>query len=285
VSPAKLETHGVPSVGLPAVRGAAEPPHQYLSTATEHRALDAGEPHRRRRGLDRGAIATSLGDAVRLRSPVCKIAQDFDHVFVEAGELVVGARAVIVAVLPALILDIGFDPPLPDERRTFYAHANAGHETKTIVVYDEPFWREDDLSGQTAAAGSASELTLDASPKSGRPGVLASFTFAHVSERMDALDAATRRKAVLEALAERFGARAASPRDFVETAWWTEAWTRGCTMAHYAPGVLTKSGHLLREPFGRIHLAGTETATVSHGTMDGAVRSGERAAAEILDRS
>ena len=37
-----------------------------------------------------------------------------------------------------------------------------------------------------------------------------------------------------------------------------------------------------RERFGRVHWAGTETATVSHGAIDGAVRSGERAAAEIL---
>lgn len=48
--------------------------------------------------------------------------------------------------------------------------------------------------------------------------------------------------------------------------------------------VLTRLGHLLREPFGRVHWAGTETATISHGAMDGAARSRERAAAEIVDR-
>jgi monoamine oxidase len=53
-------------------------------------------------------------------------------------------------------------------------------------------------------------------------------------------------------------------------------------MAHFAPGILTRYGHLLREPWGRIHWAGTETATTSHGAIDGAVRSGERAAAEVL---
>ena len=55
-------------------------------------------------------------------------------------------------------------------------------------------------------------------------------------------------------------------------------------MAHFPPGILTRYGRLLRQAFGRIHWAGTETATVSHGAIDGAVRSGERAAAEILDR-
>jgi len=31
--------------------------------------------------------------------------------------------------------------------------------------------------------------------------------------------------------------------------------------------------------------AASETATISHGAIDGAVRSGERAAAEILERA
>jgi len=53
-------------------------------------------------------------------------------------------------------------------------------------------------------------------------------------------------------------------------------------MAHWSPGILTKYGSLLRQPFGCVHWAGTETATISYGAIDGAVRSGERAAEEIL---
>jgi monoamine oxidase len=48
--------------------------------------------------------------------------------------------------------------------------------------------------------------------------------------------------------------------------------------------VLTQYGRLLRQPLGRIHWAGTETASFSHGAMDGAVRSGERAAREVGKR-
>ena len=122
----------------------------------------------------------------------------------------------------------------------------------------------------------------DASPMSGRPGVLASFTFGAVADRLAGLAADTRRQAVLDALAARLGPRAATPEHMVETAWWTEEWTRGCSMAHYPPGLLTRHGHLLRTPMGRVHWAGTETATTSHGAVDGAIRSGERAASEIL---
>jgi monoamine oxidase len=227
-------------------------------------------------------IADSLGDAVRLSAAVRSITQRGDRVLVDTGDLVVSARHAVVTVPPALALEIAFDPVLPDDRMTLYRNAVAGPETKTLVVYDEPFWRADGFSGQSAEPGSAAEVTLDASPASGSPGVIASFTFGSVAKHLDALDQAVRRRSVLDALAARFGPRAALPAEFIETAWWTEEWTRGCSMAHLPPGILTRYGPLLHEPFRLVHWAGTETSTTSHGAIDGAVRSGERAAAEIL---
>jgi monoamine oxidase len=230
-------------------------------------------------------VAADLGDAVRLQAPVRSITQGEDHVLVAAGDVMVSAADAVVTAPPALILDIAFDPVLPDDRLTLYRNAVAGPETKTLVVYEEPFWRTDGFSGQSSEPGSAAEVTLDASPFSAIPGVIASFAFGPVAERLDALDPTERRRAVLDALTHRFGPRAAAPAEFIETAWWTERWTRGCSMAHLPPGILTRYGPLLRQPFGRVHWAGTETSTTSHGAIDGAVRSGERAAAEILDRA
>jgi monoamine oxidase len=230
-------------------------------------------------------VAEELGDAIRLDAPVRSLTYDDNGVAVEAGDLRVTARHAVVTVPPALALEIAFDPPLADDRRTLYEQAVAGPESKTLVVYDEPFWRAAGFSGQTAQPGSAAEVTLDASPVGGTPGVIASFTFGPVAERVQKLDAAVRRKAVVDALTARLGSKAASPIDFIETAWWEEPWTRGCSMAHFPPGMLTRYGALLREPMGRVHWAGTETATMSHGAIDGAIRSGERAAREVLARA
>jgi monoamine oxidase len=236
-------------------------------------------------------VAGLLGDAVRLGAPVRSIRQTGERVHVDsvastaATGITVDAGHVVVTTPPALALEIDFDPVLPADRLALYRGAVAGPESKTLVVYDEPFWRADGFSGQTADPGSVSEVTLDSSPASGRPGVIGSFTFGAVATRVDAMDPAERRRAVLDALARRLGPRAADPVAFVETPWWKEEWTRGCSMAHLTPGTLTRYGHLLREPMGRVHWAGTETATVSHGAVDGAIRSGERAAAEILERS
>jgi monoamine oxidase len=236
-------------------------------------------------GLIATRIAESLGDAVRLDQPVGSITQHKDHVELTATDVTVSARHAVVCVPPVLALDIAFDPILPPDRRALYTSAIAGPESKTLVVYDEAFWRTDGFSGQSAEPGSAAEVTLDGSLASGKPGVIASFTFGHVAERVAKLGEGERRRAVLDALTARFGPRAASPVGFIETAWWTEPWTRGCSMAHFPPGVLTRYGPLLRQPFGQVHWAGTETSTRSHGAIDGAVLSGQRAAAEILDRT
>jgi monoamine oxidase len=227
-------------------------------------------------------LAGALGPALRLGTPVRSITQSDDRVTVEAAGMSVSARHAVVSTPPALTLEIAFDPVLGDDRRTLYSAAVAGPETKTLIVYDEPFWRDAGFSGQSADPNSVAEVTLDASPASGQCGVMASFTFGSVARRVDALDADERRRAVLDALVARFGPRAAVPQEFIETAWWNETWTRGCSMAHFPPGILSRFGLLLREPFGRVHWAGTETSTISHGAIDGAIRSAERAASEII---
>ncbi|MBV8463307.1 MAG: flavin monoamine oxidase family protein [Acidimicrobiales bacterium] len=227
-------------------------------------------------------LALALGESVHIGCPVRAIRQEGDRVRVDAGHLEISAPRAVVTVPPALALEVEFDPPLPEDRRALYRQAVAGVESKTMLVYDRPFWREQGLSGQSAGPGSAAEVTIDASTEDDGPGLLASFTFGHVARRLDALPEGDRRGLVLDALRVRFGPRVAAPDEFVETAWFAEPWSRGCSMAHLPPGVLTRYGPLLREPFGRVHWAGTETATVSHGAIDGAIRSGERVAGEVL---
>jgi monoamine oxidase len=67
-----------------------------------------------------------------------------------------------------------------------------------------------------------------------------------------------------------------------ERDWATEEWTRGAYCGYMPPGVWTSYGHALRAPVGPIAWAGTETAVEHMGYMEGAIESGERAAAEVL---
>ena len=63
-----------------------------------------------------------------------------------------------------------------------------------------------------------------------------------------------------------------------------DEWTRGDFAAVPGPGVYTGFGFgpAIREPIGRIHWAGVDTATYPYASFSGAVQSGERAAKEVL---
>ena len=230
-------------------------------------------------------VAAALGEAVRLNAPVRSVTQSPDGVTVVADGVTVRAAQAVMATPPELSLEIAFEPALSADRLALYRASAGGKEMKTLLVYDEPFWREDGFSGQTAEPGSAAEVTLDASPSDGSRGVIAAFAFGATAEKVGGLDADDRRRAIVDAMTARLGPRAASPAEVVDTLWWNEEWTRGCSFARVKPGILTKHGHVIRQPEGHVHFAGTETATTSHGAIDGAIRSGERAAAEILART
>ena len=88
---------------------------------------------------------------------------------------------------------------------------------------------------------------------------------------------------MLESFERYFGAKARRPRAYVDKSWADDPWTRGCYEGYMPPGVLLEYGEALRRPIGRIHWAGTETATLWNGYMDGAVQSGYRAADEVLE--
>ncbi len=158
----------------------------------------------------------------------------------------------------------------------------AGTEVKTVAIYDEPFWRGDGVSGATVATDDLIEVTLDTTQPGHSHGVIGTYSAGPRARALWALPESERRSVLLQTLTTRLGPKAAQPLEIKEINWSEERWTRGCSCAHFAPGVLTQYGRLLREPVGRIHWAGTETATTSFGAMDGAVRSGERVCEEIL---
>jgi monoamine oxidase len=227
-------------------------------------------------------VAKELGKSLILETPAREINQDATGVTVRGDGIEVRAKRVIVAIPPTLAGHLHYEPLLPSARTMLTQRMPSGSIIKITVVYNEPFWRVDGLCGQSVAAESLIETTLDASPESGSPGVLAAFAFGPRAGTLAAYDDAERRHFVLAALVERFGRKAANPAFYEEQDWAADRWSGGCYLAHMPPGVLTQFGRALRAPVGRVHWAGTETATVSHGTIDGAIRSGARAAAEVL---
>jgi monoamine oxidase len=157
-----------------------------------------------------------------------------------------------------------------------------GSLIKTIAVYDKPFWREQGLNGQVTSDQGPVKAMFDASPASGTPGVLLGFIDGDDARPLSDQPFEQRRQAALQSHVRYFGQQAANPTRYLDLAWEREPYTRGCPVGVTPPGVITKYWTALREPVGRLHWAGTETATVWAGYMDGAVQSGKRAAQEVL---
>lgn len=235
-------------------------------------------------------LAEALGpEHLRLGAPVRRIEHTGGGVIVRAevrgewpAEVAVRADRVVVAVPPTLAGRISYDPPLPARRDQLTQRMPQGTVIKTMAIYERPFWREEGLSGQAASDAVPARVVFDNSPPDGSPGVLLGFLEGRLARQWGARDATERRQAVLAGHARLFGERAARPERFIERVWADEEWTRGCYGCLMTTGGWTEYGSALREPVGRLHWAGAETATVWNGYMDGAVRSGERAAAEVL---
>jgi monoamine oxidase len=222
-------------------------------------------------------MAEQLGDRVELSSPVRAIRVEGEGVIV--GD--VRARRAIVALSPAMAGRIDYDPPLPPARDQLTQRMPNGSVIKCMAVYDDPFWRKDGLTGQAVSIPGPAQAIFDNTPPNGSPGLIG-FLEGRDARELGALPERERREAVLRGFQRLFGRRASHPVAYVEKDWTTETYSRGCYAGVLGPGGWTGYGRALREPVGRIHWAGTETATRWMGYMDGAIQSGKRAAAEVM---
>ncbi len=227
------------------------------------------------------AVARRLGDRVVLGAPVRRIeTSGSDRVTVLADGVEVAARRVVVAVPPILAARIDFAPALPAAKRKLLRKLAPGTTLKLEATYDRPWWRDLGLSGQAISTIDPVNATFDNTPPQGAPGILFGFVVGGAASGLPA-SAAGRQAALIEALTTCFGDEARNVTGFVQGDWTREPWTRGCPVGTLGRNQLSTLGPQLRKPVGLVHFAGTETSTFWFGFMDGAVRSGERAAGEV----
>ena len=152
---------------------------------------------------------------------------------------------------------------------------------KAIAIYDTPFWRNSNLTGQAISVSGTTRATYDISPPDGHYGALLGFLEADEVRMLDGRPESDIQTLVQQDFINYFGPEAANATQWVFQRWDNEVYSRGAPVALAGPGTLSKYGPALTEPFENIHFAGTESAPYWTGYMDGAIRSGERAAREI----
>ncbi|MFM9034970.1 MAG: flavin monoamine oxidase family protein [Mycobacterium sp.] len=227
-------------------------------------------------------MAAELGSAVRLKTVVSGVAHDDSGVVVHFDGGRISADHAIIAIPPALAGRLRYQPALPSARDALTQQFPAGSVIKFNVGYRTPFWRDAGLSGFVMSLDDAFNIVLDNSPPDLSCGVLVGFLEGAHARAAAELTPAQRRATVIGDLVKYFGDQAGELFDFLEQDWNAEEFTRGCYGGRLGAGVWTQYGKALATPIGRLHWAGAETSPIWNGYMDGAIRSGYRAAAEIL---
>ncbi|MFB6672063.1 flavin monoamine oxidase family protein [Streptomyces sp. NPDC056390] len=249
-------------------------------------ALDAGPQTHRVLG---GSVALSqriaaeLGDRVRLGDPVRGVRHDSSGVvIVTRGGRSYRAGHVILTLPPTLAGRLEYDPVLPGWRDQLTQRLPMGSVMKLFLRYESPFWRERGLSGQILADSGDVALVVDNTPPDYDGGILLAFLDGNAATRWGQRTRAERRAMLVECVAGYLGDTAREPVEYLEKDWSGDEWARGGYGAYVTPGTWVAHGRALNEPVGRIHWAGSDYSSDWNGYMEGAVRSGEAAAAAII---
>lgn len=226
-------------------------------------------------------LAHRLGQAVHLGVAVRAIELG-PPVSVHWRRESVRARRVIVTIPKTLAGRITFTPPLSPGLDQLLQRQPNGSVVKVNAIYTRPFWRAKGLNGAATSEVGPIRITYDNSPPDGRPGILVGFMEGDDSRRFYGVSPARRRRAALACFARYFGDQALHPIGYVDMAWAQEEFTRGAYGSFNPPGVLTALHDPITEPVGPLHYASSDASPQWPGYMDGAIRSGRRAATQVL---
>lgn len=235
-------------------------------------------------------LAQRLGEVVSLNEEVVGIrytdgeSPSESRVLVDTIHQTLTAKRVVVALPPMLAGRLRYEPAIPANRDALTAAVPAGYVIKFQAMYETPFWRDSGLSGEVLSLDHSVSLTYDNCVPDSDKGILVGFVEGHHAKKFNTFTEDERRERILQDLGEFFGPQATHPIDFLQRNWNEEPFTRGCYGGRLGTGVWTQLGEYLREPVGPIHWASAETSAIWNGYMDGAVRSGQRAAEEIAQK-
>jgi monoamine oxidase len=226
--------------------------------------------------------------SVILETPVLRISQSAlgATVTTEDGTRYRCKKAIVSIPTPSY-KDIILTPPLPLDKQKYSSNTTLGYYAKMILLWDKPWWRKSGFCGMSQSFVGPSSVTRDTSDDQLGQFSLTCFIVGGPGRQWSELNPEGRKEAILSQLVTTFGKEheneIRAPVEVFEQEWIKEAWSRGCPCPYAPPNLMTDVGTALRQPFDAIHFVGTETSFEWKGYMEGAVRSGERGAAEVIE--
>ncbi|CAG0916962.1 unnamed protein product [Notodromas monacha] len=247
-------------------------------------------------------LAAKLGSRVLKNSPIASIDFSVNNqarkedalncivVKTIGGEEYRVARVIVATPLPTQN-SISYNPPISPRRRQLVQRVHMGMCIKCELYYEKPFWKETGLNGFVSCIGEnmyTHNCVDDCVPGVGG-GAITVFCFGERAMDLSSRPVEERKRFLGENLARSSGLEGFKhPIHYEDQAWMKEPFIGGCYTSCYPPGVMSMLGSEIRNPAldeagqQRIFWAGSESATLWTGYMDGAIRAGRRAANEAL---
>jgi len=192
----------------------------------------------------------------------------------------------VICTLPATVLkSVRFNPELPEDKNQAIANLPYLDVTRTFVQLDKPFWQEEGTAGMAFTDRSMLIYTQPAYVKadSGRRAILEGYIGGPLANSVGKKP----EEEIIEYNLDLMEKVHPKIKDHYEgatvKAWSEDPYSLGGP-SWAGPGDVTRYVEPLSRPHGRIHFAGEHT-TVLRSTMEGALRSGARAALEVNEAS
>lgn len=212
---------------------------------------------------------------IKTSSRVEAISQSADGVTVRAGSAGYKADYVVLAIpLPAL-LRISMTPALSALQQKALKDINYGWRDQMLLKFSKPFWGKARLSGEVFSNQGLGMLWIEPASKGGA-NLLVNISGDN-ARMMKAFNDRQMADQVLIRLDQYFPGARATFKGFEMRRYGNDPLAGGAYLA-YGPGEISQYWRLWEQPLGRVLFAGEHTDALYPGTIEGALRSGQRAA-------
>ena len=214
-------------------------------------------------------------------SPVTAIVQDKDGVTVKVGSVGYQADYLVMAVPLRALAKIQMTPGLDSQHLAALKGTNYGWRDQLMLKFKKPVWESRArMSGEIFSNAGLGMLWIEPALKGGANVVI------NLSGDNARLLQAFGDKQMVDQVLIRLHAFYPQARGaftgYEVKRYSTDAGTGGAYLA-YGPGQISKYWRLWERPVQRITFAGEHTDALYPGTLEGALRSGQRAASQAQD--
>ena len=221
------------------------------------------------------ALAGELGDAVHLRSPVRRVRWSDDAVTAFTDDAEIEADAAVIAIPTPPLAEVEFDPPLQGPTADALRRGRVRPEREAVRADAGPApsparsCRSPGISGPTRSSAPT------ASPRPSLRATRARWRRSTRSPRTAPRPGSSGWPSCAPSWSSTL-----HPTASLLSTWHDDPWVRGAYSARSISSPLRDED--LARPIGPLHFAGEHTAGEWHGLMEGALRSGRRAAEQVL---